>query len=89
MATDSAVMDAQNQGPTILAICWLLVIIPGLMVGLRFWCKLGLSKRGFGWDDSIILVAWVCLYIDATLITSTDSGTSSCSSSTRLLTLGL
>jgi hypothetical protein len=33
MAADSAVMDAQNQGPTILAICWLLVIIPGLMVG--------------------------------------------------------
>lgn len=89
MAADSAVMDAQNQGPTILAICWLLVIIPGLMVGLRLWCKLGLSKGTFGWDDSIICVAWVCLYTEATLITSTDSGTSPCFSSTRLLPQGL
>lgn len=63
MAMESAAMDAQNQGPTILAVCWLLVILPGLMVGLRLWCKLGLSKRGFGVDDAIICVAWVCLYL--------------------------
>lgn len=40
MAMESTAVDAQNQGPTILAVCWLLVIIPGLMVGLRLWCKL-------------------------------------------------
>jgi hypothetical protein len=62
MAMESAAVDAQNQGPTILAVCWLLVIIPGLMVGLRIWCKVGLSKRGFGLDDAIICVAWVCVY---------------------------
>ncbi|KAJ5460254.1 uncharacterized protein N7458_001806 [Penicillium daleae] len=69
MAMESAAMDAQNQGPTILAVCWLLVILPGLMVGLRLWCKLGLSKRGFGVDDAIICVAWSLLLIYTALIT--------------------
>jgi hypothetical protein len=72
MAMGSTAVDAQNQGPTILAVCWLLVIIPGLMVGLRLWCKLALSKRGFGLDDSIICVAWVCLYNETTLFTYTN-----------------
>ncbi|CEO60220.1 hypothetical protein PMG11_04858 [Penicillium brasilianum] len=69
MAMESAALDAQNQGPTILAVCWLLVIIPGLMVGLRIWCKVGLSKRGFGLDDAIICVAWSLLLIYTALIT--------------------
>lgn len=79
MAMESAAVDAQNQGPTILAVCWLLVIIPGLMVGLRLWCKLSLSKRGFGLDDFIICVAWVCLSNETTLSTLADSGLSLCS----------
>ncbi|KAF3389232.1 hypothetical protein F1880_004088 [Penicillium rolfsii] len=69
MAMGSAAMDAQNQGPTILAVCWLLVIIPGLMIGLRLWCKLSLSKRGFGIDDFVICVAWTLLLIYTALIT--------------------
>ncbi|KAJ5380321.1 uncharacterized protein N7496_002749 [Penicillium cataractarum] len=69
MAMESAAVDAQNQGPTILAVCWLLVIIPGLMVGLRLWCKVRLSKRGFGLDDAIICVAWSLLLIYTALIT--------------------
>jgi hypothetical protein len=59
MATESAAIDAQTQGPTILAACWVLVVIPGLIVALRLWCKLGLSRRGFGWDDLLICLAWV------------------------------
>ncbi|KAJ5386696.1 hypothetical protein N7509_009237 [Penicillium cosmopolitanum] len=58
MATESAAIDAQTQGPTILAACWVLVVIPGLIVALRLWCKLGLSRRGFGWDDLLICLAW-------------------------------
>ncbi|KAJ5988817.1 hypothetical protein N7481_004027 [Penicillium waksmanii] len=38
MATESAAIDAQTQGPTILAACWILVVIPGLIVALRLWC---------------------------------------------------
>ncbi|KAJ5590565.1 hypothetical protein N7450_004537 [Penicillium hetheringtonii] len=58
MASESAAVDAQNQGPTILASCWVLVIVPGIMVALRLWCKLGLSRSGFGLDDVLILLAW-------------------------------
>jgi hypothetical protein len=79
MAMESTAVDAQNQGPTILAVCWLLVIIPGLMVGLRLWCKLALSKRGFGIDDFIICVAWVCLYNGTILFAVADFGLSPCS----------
>lgn len=79
MAMESTAVDAQNQGPTILAVCWLLVIIPGLMVCLRLWCKLALSKRCFGLDDSIICVAWVCLYNVTTLFALSDSGLRPCS----------
>lgn len=58
MTTESAALDVQNQGPTILAVCWILVLIPSLMVGLRIWCKVMLS-RGFGWDDLVICLALV------------------------------
>lgn len=59
MSSSSADVSTQNQGPTILAACWVLVILPTIIVGLRLWCKLGLSRRGFGLDDGIILIALV------------------------------
>lgn len=70
MAMDTAAVDTQNQGPTILALCWILVMIPGLVLGLRIWCKTALSNRGFsgfGLDDMIVLLAWVCLCLEARL----------------------
>ena len=66
MNTSSA-LDAQNQGPTILAVCWILVIIPGLIVGLRVWCKITMSN-GLGLDDLLICLAMVCLDFEAMLI---------------------
>ncbi|KAJ5484827.1 hypothetical protein N7539_004815 [Penicillium diatomitis] len=59
---------AQDQGPKILVVCWILVIVPGLIVGLRFYCKVMLS-RGFGWDDATILVAWTLQLIYTAMIT--------------------
>lgn len=76
MASESAAVDAQNQGPTILASCWVLVIVPGIMVALRLWCKLGLSRSGFGLDDVLILLAWVrprCKF--HSLLNPTDNNT--------------
>lgn len=70
MAMDTAALNAQNQGPTILALCWILVMIPGLVLGLRIWCKTALSNRGFrgfGLDDMIVALAWVCLHLEAKL----------------------
>lgn len=75
MASESAAIDAQNQGPTILASCWVLVAIPGIMVALRLWCKLGLSRSGFGLDDALILLAWVRPCKFHALLTHTDIDT--------------
>ena len=47
-----------DQGPTILAVCWILVLIPALIVSLRMYCKVMLN-RGFGWDDMVICLALV------------------------------
>ncbi|KAJ6113368.1 hypothetical protein N7523_006685 [Penicillium sp. IBT 18751x] len=68
MTAESASLDAQNQGPTILAVCWILVLIPALMVGLRIWCKMMLS-RGLGWDDLVICLALSMLFVYTALIT--------------------
>jgi hypothetical protein len=54
----ATIFDGQNQGPTILAVCWVLVLIPGLVLALRIWCKTALS-RGLGWDDLVVSLAWV------------------------------
>ncbi|KAJ5703006.1 hypothetical protein N7488_010554 [Penicillium malachiteum] len=69
MTSESASVDAQNQGPTILASCWVLVALPTIMVGLRIWCKMGLSGRGFGLDDAIICFALALLFVYTGLIT--------------------
>ncbi|KAJ5523409.1 hypothetical protein N7513_012953 [Penicillium frequentans] len=72
MAMDTAAVDTQNQGPTILALCWILVMIPGLVLGLRIWCKTALSNRGFsgfGLDDMIVLLAWSLHLVYTVLIT--------------------
>lgn len=58
MATESAAVDNQNQGPTIVAACWVLFTIPAMMAGVRFWCKSKFS-RGLGLDDLVLGVALV------------------------------
>ncbi|KAB8274002.1 hypothetical protein BDV30DRAFT_248592 [Aspergillus minisclerotigenes] len=57
-----------NQGPTILAVCWILVLIPALIVALRMYCKVILN-RGFGWDDMVISLALVLLLVYTALTT--------------------
>lgn len=54
-------MNEGNQGPTILAVCWILVLVPGLVLSVRIWCKAFLS-RVIGWDDFVICLAWVFIY---------------------------
>lgn len=54
--------EGHNEGPMILAVCWALLIIPGLVLAMRIWCK-GVVSRGLGWDDMVISIAWVFIYL--------------------------
>ncbi|KAF7588697.1 hypothetical protein BBP40_005296 [Aspergillus hancockii] len=59
----------EDQGPTILAVCWILVLVPALIVVLRMYCKVIMLNRGFGWDDIVITLALVLLLIYTGLTT--------------------
>ncbi|KAJ5732462.1 hypothetical protein N7493_003943 [Penicillium malachiteum] len=59
---------AQDEGPLILAVSWILIGIPGIMVALRVYCKVVLS-RGFGWDDSVCVFSWLLQIVYTALIT--------------------
>lgn len=54
----SAVQAAQDKGPLILAVGWILIAIPGVFVALRLYCKIMLA-RGLGWDDAVCVLSWV------------------------------
>ena len=54
----STAESAQNEGPLILAVGWILVGVPGFLVGLRLYSKAVLA-RGFGWDDAVCAFSWV------------------------------
>lgn len=58
MAQHSAAEKKQSEGPLILAVSWLLIALPGIMLVLRIFCKTVLS-RGLGWDDLVIVLSWV------------------------------
>ncbi|KAE8381756.1 hypothetical protein BDV26DRAFT_301028 [Aspergillus bertholletiae] len=61
-------MSTDDQGPTILAVCWILIFVPAVIVVLRMYCKLTLN-RGFGWDDIVICLSLVLLLIYTALTT--------------------
>ncbi|KAJ5729775.1 uncharacterized protein N7483_004283 [Penicillium malachiteum] len=59
---------AQNEGLLVLAVGWILIGIPGILVALRVYCKLMLS-RGFGWDDGVCVFSWLLQIIFTVLVT--------------------
>ncbi|KAJ5946083.1 hypothetical protein N7454_002922 [Penicillium verhagenii] len=66
--TLSTAEGAQNEGPTILAVAWVLIVVPGVFVALRIYCKIFLAK-GFGWDDVVCVFSWLLQLIYTALIT--------------------
>lgn len=50
----------QNQGPAVLAICWLLRSLVIIVVGLRLYTRKAVRNTA-GWDDASIAVAAVSL----------------------------
>ncbi|KAJ5100639.1 hypothetical protein N7456_006691 [Penicillium angulare] len=59
---------AQDDGPLILAVSWILIVIPGLIVALRLYCKVTLS-RGFGWDDGVCVFSWLIQLVYTIMVT--------------------
>lgn len=53
-------LGRDSYGPTILAICWLVEVLSGVILGLRVYCKLKRS-RALWHDDYILIAAWVGL----------------------------
>ena len=47
-----------NYGVKILATCWTLEVLSGIMIGLRVYCKHRRSRR-LWYDDYILITAWV------------------------------
>ncbi|KAJ6151582.1 hypothetical protein N7470_007179 [Penicillium chermesinum] len=58
MAQHSTAENNQTEGPLILGVSWLLIAVPGVTLALRIFCKTVLS-RGLGWDDLVIVFAWL------------------------------
>ncbi|KAK3951081.1 hypothetical protein QBC32DRAFT_315214 [Pseudoneurospora amorphoporcata] len=53
-----------SVGPEIIITDWLLVSVSALFFGLRIYSKL-LRKTSLWWDDHVLVVAWLCLILDA------------------------
>jgi hypothetical protein len=51
-------MAAEDHGPEIVGVTWLLCILSGIFLGLRLYAKLSRHK-GLWWDDHILIVSWV------------------------------
>ncbi|KAJ5831934.1 hypothetical protein N7474_000245, partial [Penicillium riverlandense] len=64
----SAILAGQNEGPTILATIWVLLVVPGLVMALRLYCKVMVSKS-YGWDDLVICLSWTLLLVYTVLCT--------------------
>ena len=49
----------EDKGLKVNVVCWLLVALSAVFIGLRLFCKFK-THRGLWWDDHVLTVAWVC-----------------------------
>ncbi|KAK3329243.1 hypothetical protein B0H66DRAFT_488143 [Apodospora peruviana] len=59
---------SDSYAAKILATCWTLEVLSGIMLGLRIYCKHKRSRR-LWWDDYILITAWTFQTVDVPLIT--------------------
>ena len=50
------------RGAIILVVLWVMTTLSGVFVGLRLYTKL-IRRRQVWWDDYIIVVAWVWIFL--------------------------
>ncbi|KIX02573.1 uncharacterized protein Z518_08514 [Rhinocladiella mackenziei CBS 650.93] len=61
-------LASDDQGPKVVVVLWVLTVIPALFVALRLYTRITLSKS-YGWDDTVIVAAWVLLLVYTSIIT--------------------
>jgi hypothetical protein len=57
---DRTEMGVPDNGPVIVGVTWMLTILSGGFLALRFYAKLS-RKQGLWWDDHILTFSWVSL----------------------------
>lgn len=50
----------EDLGPMVNGVVWMMAIVAGAVIALRFWCKLS-RGRGLWVDDYWLLASWVGL----------------------------
>lgn len=60
----------KDYGRTIVAQSLSLLILSGIFLGLRLYCKV-IRRRGFWWDDHVLIASWVSFYIQSPCSLST------------------
>lgn len=60
----SNMAGAQDLGPKLNAVVWILLGSSGIFLALRLYCKF-LKNRGFWWDDHVLVASWVRDVVDS------------------------
>jgi len=58
MASTNSPRQAEDIGPKILAVVWVLTAASGILLALRIYCKT-VKSRGLWWDDYALIASWV------------------------------
>ncbi|CAN9173621.1 unnamed protein product [Alternaria alternata] len=59
-------MGVPDNGPVIAGVTWMLTVLSGGFLGIRFYAKMS-RKQGLWWDDYILAVSWVLLLAQAAI----------------------
>ncbi|KAI6753954.1 hypothetical protein HG530_013130 [Fusarium avenaceum] len=59
--------QSSGFGRIIIAETAALTVLSAIFLGLRLYCKV-IRRRGFWWDDYVLIAAWICFAISSALI---------------------
>ncbi|SPJ78701.1 related to integral membrane protein pth11 [Fusarium torulosum] len=61
--------QSKGFGRIIIAETAALIVLSAIFLGLRLYCKV-IRRRGFWWDDHVLVASWICFAISGALIIS-------------------
>lgn len=56
--SEFSIQGPDNLGPHLNRVVWALVVLSGLFLGLRLYCKIW-RRREVWWDDHFLIASWV------------------------------